>query len=258
MVAKKFVWALVFILFPACMNKGGTSPTSPTETKVAAPAAPSAQVLGLVSFNFDDGRLCSFQTALPMIERAGWKSTNYIITHPTGSDYVTSGDVISLEIRGHEVGNHTRTHEDLTLMTAAQQDDEIEGAKQDLLKMGVKSVDTFAYPFGAYNNGLLSKISGFGYLGARTTDNGANQRGTNRFALKRMNLGGAVTIDNVKAAVDGAIRENTWLILLSHHVDHLPNDYSVTPELYQQIVDYVASKKVKVVTNREGIKLMGL
>jgi peptidoglycan/xylan/chitin deacetylase (PgdA/CDA1 family) len=258
---KKFVWVVLFVSCAACsMEK--SSPTAPTvpNTPAATPTAPtpSVTVKGLLSFNFDDGHRCSYENALPLLDAASLKSTNYIITRQLGTDYIGKNEILSIESRGHEVGNHTRTHNDLTLMTESQVQDEIDGAKQDLVSMGVKSIETFAYPFGAYNNALIGFISSHGYLGARSTDNGANQNSTNRFALKRQNLGGDVTIKDVQGWIDASIANNTWLILLSHHIDHDPNQYSITPELFRQIVDYVALKKIKVVTNREGIHSMGL
>lgn len=240
---------------------GHDNPISPSLVETIGPVTKTSANSfseAMITFSFDDGRECTFNSAIPILDTAGFKSTNYIITKRlTGTeDYITGAKVLSLETRGHEIGNHTRTHPDLTLLSPTELQNEIEGAKQDLLVLGVKKVETLAYPFGAYNIGIAEFISSAGYLGARTTDEGGTLPSTNRFALKRRNLGGAVTISDVQSWVNVAVANREWLIMTSHHVDYSPNDYSITPDLFRQIVDLVVSKRLRVVTISEGLKVM--
>jgi peptidoglycan/xylan/chitin deacetylase (PgdA/CDA1 family) len=207
----------------------------------------------MITFSFDDGRECTFNSAIPILDTAGFKSTNYIITKRlTGTDYITGA-----KVRVRNTWSRNRYHTPLTHpLSPTELQNEIEGAKQDLLVLGVKKVETLAYPFGAYNIGIAEFISSAGYLGARTTDEGGTLPSTNRFALKRRNLGGAVTISDVQSWVNVAVANREWLIMTSHHVDYSPNDYSITPDLFRQIVDLVVSKRLRVVTISEGLKVM--
>lgn len=240
-----------------CSYSSTTSP-SPVVNGQITKASSSSFSEPMVTFSFDDGRDCTYGNAIPTLDTAGFKSTNYIITKRlTGTeDYITASKVLNLEARGHEIGNHTRTHQDLTTLSQTELQNEVDGGRQDLLGLGVQKVETLAYPFGAYNNGLTGFISSAGYLGARTTDDGNTLPSTNHFALKRRNLGGAVTISDVQNWVNTAIANKEWLILTSHHVDYSPNEYSITPDLLKQIVDLVVSKRLRVVTISEGLRAM--
>lgn len=260
---KRHISPLVFVmsLTATLYGCGRGTPTSPspvvitsTVTKTSANSFSEA----MVTFSFDDGRECAYESAIPILDTAGFKSTNYIITKRlTGAeDYITGAKVLSLEARGHEIGNHTRTHPDLTTLSQTELQNEVLGGRQDLLDLGVQKVETLAYPFGAYNSGLAGFISNAGYLGARTTDDGDTLPSTDRFALKRRNLGGAVTISDVQNWVNTATTNKEWLILTSHHVDYSPNEYSITPDLLKQIVDLVVSKRLSVVTISEGLNAM--
>ncbi|HSB04132.1 MAG TPA: polysaccharide deacetylase family protein, partial [Thermodesulfobacteriota bacterium] len=49
-----------------------------------------------------------------------------------------------------------------------------------------KEVRFFAYPFGAYDSGIMDSLKHLGYKGAFTTDPGGNLKGDNPYLLKRM------------------------------------------------------------------------
>lgn len=250
-----------FGLVTALYGCGHDNPLTPSMTPTTSPVTKTSVNSfseAMISFSFDDGRECTYSSAIPILDTAGFKSTNYIITKRlTGTeDYITGAKVLSLEARGHEIGNHTRTHPDLTTLSQTELQDEVDGARQDLIGIGVQKIETLAYPFGAYNSGLTGFISSTGYLGARTTDDGDTQPSTDRFALKRRNLGGAVTISDVQNWVNVAAVNKERLILTAHHVDYSPNEYSITPDLLKQIVDLVTAKRLRVVTISEGLNAM--
>lgn len=252
-----FVMSLTATLY-GCGSSSTTSPSPVVTTSTVTKTSANSFSEVMVTFSFDDGRECAYESAIPILDAAGFKSTNYIITKRlTGAeDYITGAKVLSIEARGHEIGNHTRTHPDLTTLSQTELQNEVQGAREDLLSLGVKKVETLAYPFGAYNGGLTGFISSAGYLGARTTDDGDTLPSTDRFALKRRNLGGAVTISDVQNWVNVAAVNKEWLILTAHHVDYSPNEYSITPDLLKQIVDLVTAKRLRVVTISEGLNAM--
>ena len=215
---------------------------------------------GLVSLNFDDGYKITFTNALPILNKAGLKSTQYVISGTLngsyGPSYVTAADVLTMQAQGHEIGAHTQTHPHLPQLTNSQIIDEITGSRGDLLSIGVKNVDTFAYPFGEYNDFVVQTVKNAGFSGARTTDEGFNLKNTNKFLLKFQSVEVNTTVAQVKQWIDSAVANHTWLILIFHQIDHSNDQYSFYPENLQQIVDYITQKKVHVVTTSQGIKLM--
>src|SRR5215472_7647581 len=111
------------------------SPSAPTNPNPPSSGPPTE---GVVSINFDDGYESAYDNGLPIVERAGFKTTQFIITKEVGEPgYVTKGQILAMQNSSHEIGDHTQTHPNLTTLTPAQQKDEIVGAQQALAEMGV-------------------------------------------------------------------------------------------------------------------------
>jgi peptidoglycan/xylan/chitin deacetylase (PgdA/CDA1 family) len=212
---------------------------------------------GMLSITFDDGVLTTYQNAIPILDQAGLKSTNYIITGRMFDgfpEYIKAADVLSLQARGHEIGAHTVTHPDLALIPFAQAQYEINQSKQDLLNIGVNSVNTFAYPFGSYNAQAVQIVQNAGYMGARSTDGGYDDPTSNKFILSRQGIDITTTVAQVQGWVDYAAQNNLWLILVFHHVDDSATTYSTTPAMFQQMINYIVQKQIPVVTMTQGLQ----
>jgi peptidoglycan/xylan/chitin deacetylase (PgdA/CDA1 family) len=152
--------------------------------------------------------------------------------------------------QGHEIGSHSRTHADLTLLSDAQVRDEVTGAKADLVRIGITPT-SIAFPYGTYNSLVDKVVRDSGYLAARTAliaDGGYNYKDTDRFHLKTQSVEQATTLDDIKAMIDSSIQNKTWLILVLHEVDNSGSQYSTSPSKLQQIVDYLKLKNASVVT----------
>ena len=68
-----------------------------------------------------------------------------------------------------DVGDHTAHHVDLRLLTASQLQTEIAGSRHVLERVLGHPVYFFAYPFGAYNDAVLSALKSAGFTMAYTT-----------------------------------------------------------------------------------------
>ncbi len=219
-------------------------------------ADPTKFAAGFVSIVFDDGRRSSYDIALPILDNAGLKSSHFIVTGRMGAGFpgfIKTNEVLDIQSRGHEVGSHTRTHRDLTLLSASEQLSEISGSRQDLLNIGISEVKSFAYPFGSFNNSVVQTVKNSGYLGARATIDGDNLRNENPYLIKRESMEINTTLSKAKADIDKAIANKTWLVLTFHQVDTSGNQFSVTPQLFQGIVDYLKAKNVTVRTFKDGL-----
>jgi peptidoglycan/xylan/chitin deacetylase (PgdA/CDA1 family) len=230
---------------------------------------------GLVSIDFDDGYQSMYDNGLPIVDAAGLKSTQYIITQNVGTDsYVTLDEVLQMYNNGHEIGVHTRTHPNLTTVSQGQMTDEIVGAKQDLISWGIMPT-TLAYPYGGYSPAVEAVVQGAGLRGARDSDLGYNSSG---FGLT---FGGPLyhdtlplvlwseaaemdmntTLSDITSEIDYAVANNLWLIILFHRVDETDPccaSISVDHTLIQGTVNYLLQKKVPVVTNNEGMIIENL
>lgn len=274
----------ILVTVPAAELTSLTPPNHPLAVTVTNPSPKagtsgplpfSITNRGLVSINFDDGYQSMYDNALPILDAAGLKSTQYIITQQVGWDtYVTLDEVLQMYNNGHEIGVHTRTHPNLTTLTEAQMTDEIAGAKQDIISWGINPT-TLAYPYGAYNPTVEGVVKSAGLRGARDSDLGYNSSGLgltfggplyhdthplllwSEAAENDMNT----TLSDITSEIDYAVANNLWLIILFHRVDETDpccSSISVDHSLIQGTVDYLVNGKVPVVTNNEGLVIENL
>jgi peptidoglycan/xylan/chitin deacetylase (PgdA/CDA1 family) len=224
---------------------------------VALQSVPGAFEEGMVSINFDDGWTSQHTNALPILEAANLSASFYIITQVLGKGgYMTESQVRDIAARGHDIGAHTRTHPHLPQISREQMEDEIVGSKSDLEAMGI-SIATFAYPYGEFNDDA-EEIVRSNFRGARIVQEGLNTRSTDAYLLRTESLERTTSIEQIRQWVDSAIANNAWLILSFHQVDPASEDqYAVTPNMLQDIVDYLAETSVPVVTTSEGLGRQG-
>jgi peptidoglycan/xylan/chitin deacetylase (PgdA/CDA1 family) len=85
--------------------------------------------------------------------------------------------------RTFEIGAHTVSHVDLTLLTREQQEKEIRGGKTLLEDITETEVVGFCYPRGRYNKVSLGIVAAAGYSYARTAKNFCSAIGGSRFEV---------------------------------------------------------------------------
>jgi peptidoglycan/xylan/chitin deacetylase (PgdA/CDA1 family) len=212
---------------------------------------------GIVSLNFDDGFVSAYRNGIPILDRAGLKSTLYVVTGYLGSlEYMTTEQVLVLRAKGHEIGAHTRTHPHLSTLAPRLAEQEIVGGKADLAALGVQA-SSFAYPYDDYNEGVETQVEQAGYRNARTSRIGFNG-GVEiaPYLLRAVVVESSMTPKQVCALIDEARATRTWLILVFHRVDEDGNPYSVSHETLRTIVKYLVSKRVPVVTTSQGFELL--
>lgn len=217
---------------------------------------------GIVSLAFDDGWRSVYENALPILESGNLKSTQYIVSryldakHPA---YMDARQVCDLEQRGHEIGCHSVSHRHLPEQTQAIIQEEVALSQRCLQDFGL-SPQTFAYPYGDYDERVIDAVKRSGFKGARTAgedrDSGFNDMSADPYLLK----GQAVKIDTPLARIEEwvhHVRDNDlWLVLVFHQIDHEGREWSTTPETLCRIVEHLLMVQARVVTVREGLKIL--
>jgi peptidoglycan/xylan/chitin deacetylase (PgdA/CDA1 family) len=134
----------------------------------ASAAAPPT----IVSLGFDDGYASAYTTVAPLLASHNMHGTFFIISGEAGqSGYMTWPQIQSLAAAGNEIGGHTLTHPQLSLLSDADVRHEVCGNRADLLGRGFQ-VSDFAYPFGTLGTINATDeqiIAGCGYNTARTS-----------------------------------------------------------------------------------------
>ncbi|MCF0215187.1 MAG: carbohydrate-binding protein, partial [Fibrobacteraceae bacterium] len=191
---------------------------------------------GAVSFTFDDGstnqldQLGSYFDANPDV-----KVTFFI----TGAMYAGAGDLsgyINMTKKGHEIGNHSKSHSNLT--QGANLQNEISGYKSTLQGKGIEVV-SFATPYCASNATVETEMNK-GHIANR------NCAGAKYYAWgsepQWMNLssncytnGGANT-NNAKSYMGQAKSQKAWTVQLNHGVG-TSDQYGISTNDMKSIMD---------------------
>ena len=213
---------------------------------------------GAVTLRFDDGWFSQYQVALPKMKSAGLKGTFFIVTKQLSdngySGFMSTSQIKDLYSAGNEIGAHTRTHPYLSQLSSTDQQNEIQGSRNDLLAMNVGPITSFAYPFGDYDSTTLNLVENDGFSDAAATLDGDVTLSSDKYQLQRQSMESNVTFTQAQKWIDNAIANKEWLILSFHQIDTSGVQYSISPTIFNQIVDYLKQKNIPVVTIQDGIK----
>jgi peptidoglycan/xylan/chitin deacetylase (PgdA/CDA1 family)/GT2 family glycosyltransferase len=126
-----------------------------------------------VLLTFDDGYEDIVEHALPVLRRYAFGAAVFIVTERIGATntwdeaqgsvtlrLMTAEQIRHWATQGIEFGAHSRTHADLTTLSANGLEDEIAGSRDDLAKILGTPVTSFAYPFGAFNQAVHERARG--------------------------------------------------------------------------------------------------
>jgi peptidoglycan/xylan/chitin deacetylase (PgdA/CDA1 family) len=161
--------------------------------------------------------------------------------------------VQDLAKRGHEIGCHTASHKHLPEETETLIKEEVVLSKKYLEKL-VGPVETFAYPWGEYDDRVFEVVKQAGFRGARSVYEGFNDATADLFLLKCKAVMVKTSVSEVRAWIDFARKNEVWLILMFHQIDHEGRAWSSAPETLKEIVDYLLDTKIAMITVQEGIK----
>jgi peptidoglycan/xylan/chitin deacetylase (PgdA/CDA1 family) len=126
----------------------------------------------LVVITFDDGFRNVYERGLPILQRFGFAATVFVVTDycgktndwPSQPHWVKRQPLLGwteareMSRAGIAFGSHTRTHSDLRTLPPHQIEEELVTSKRTIEDVLSRSVDIFAYPYGAYDE-RVRKIS---------------------------------------------------------------------------------------------------
>lgn len=142
-----------------------------------------------VVLTFDDGYEDNYTTLLPMLEERHMTAVVYMVTNSIGrKDYLSWNQLRDMQARGIEIGSHTANHQPLTNLDREKQAEEMKLSKLLMEWNGLKTIYSFSYPNGAYDEGMPDLLRENEYLNAVTGDGGLNTLKTNPYLLQRTNI----------------------------------------------------------------------
>ncbi|MGO4491925.1 polysaccharide deacetylase family protein [Arthrobacter sp. 2YAF22_2] len=256
----KAVWvvssllALVGLTVPALLApKGQTSSPAPSEAS-AGPAVDTRPALTTVSFTFDSGR-SSQMVAAATLKKAGMRGTFFVnsgfLQEP---GYLGVDDLHTLVADGNEVGGHTVTLADLSVVTGDEAARQVCSDRSNLADLGFK-VSSFAYPFGAVTPAAESQVASCGYNSARSSgdirspfgcancDVAETVRPTDPFRTRSVvEIGNTWNLANLQQLVTAAEERGGWLQLVFYDIDESGSPRSITPQLFKEFTDWLAPR----------------
>lgn len=168
----------------------GWAPVGLTE----ALARPGERVVALT---FDDGFTDFLDTALPVLERHGARSTLYVPTRDLGghASWLADGadlalldaaGVAEVAARGQEVGSHGARHVPMDVLPAAVADAHLRESRRVLEDVTGRPVRSFCYPHGYHSRRLRGLVRRAGYLNACAIGHRTSPAGEDPWGLSRL------------------------------------------------------------------------
>ncbi|MBX7246379.1 MAG: polysaccharide deacetylase family protein [Candidatus Sumerlaeaceae bacterium] len=157
-----------------------------------------------VAITFDDDYRGQYWNAFPILTSYNFPATFYVHTGYvgvlTGKDHSTWAELQTMLNTGlHDVQSHTVNHVDLSGLTQATMDTELNNSRNSIITQLSKSVTSICYPYGGYNATVISRATLAGYVYAETTIGGLNVAGTPKMEIKRNLLGVGDTLATFKS-----------------------------------------------------------
>ena len=125
----------------------------------------------LVVLTFDDGNKSDIAYVAPLLKRYSFGAT-FFITEGLGflkdkKTFLTWDEIRKLHEAGLEIGNHTRSHPNVTRLSKERLLAEVEHIEKRCKEHGIPLPKTFCYPGWSHNREAVEVLAGKGYLFAR-------------------------------------------------------------------------------------------
>lgn len=124
-----------------------------------------------ILLTFDDGYADLADYAFPALRRYGFGAGVFIVTGQLGGTnawdeargaathrLLTAEQILYWATQGIEFGAHSRTHADLTTLSAPELAKEVVGSRDDLANLLGSQVVSYAYPYGFYNQAVVDCV----------------------------------------------------------------------------------------------------
>ena len=153
----------------------------------------------VVGITFDDGFKNNLTHALSILQKFNFSATCYIISQNIGginhwdlhkgipeNPLMDENEVKQWINGGMEIGSHTQNHVRLAEIDIELAAQEITKSKLDLEKQFNCSIEHFCYPYGSYNDEIITIVKKTGYTTATTVNRGRAKSDNNLLTLPRV------------------------------------------------------------------------
>jgi peptidoglycan/xylan/chitin deacetylase (PgdA/CDA1 family) len=163
-----------------------------------------------VLVTFDDGYPEFPRVVDAMAAASIEQATLYVTTGQADSPGRVRWSDLAAMPESIQIGAHSRTHPQLDLLGAAELDDEVRGAKDDVEQHLGRACRSFAYPHGHHGRRVADVVKATGYSSAAAVKNALSHRRDDPFALARVTITATTTDGQVEELLAGRGAPVSW------------------------------------------------
>ena len=215
-------------------------------------------------FMFDDGHDDVYDIAYPIMRKKNIPGTAYIVSDDIdGGGIMANTELLELHNWGWTIANHTKTHADLTALTQAQIETELNTCKTALIAWGIDDDGPLhvAYPGGSHDDDgdLAAAMAAAGMLTGRTVH--STPAPTLPIILPYhlpsiKTFGNTLSLAQAKTYADGVIAAGTVGPCLFHELVETPatgSEWGIQD--FTDFCAYLAQQRVRCITIDELYRL---
>ena len=165
-----------------------------------------------VAVTFDDAYEDT-PRAIELLRERGLRASVYVTTGQIDSGAMIRREQLERLARQPEtveLGAHTVSHPALDELDIEEIEREVSDSKQALEQIIDRSVDTFAYPFGAYDARVRAAVIDAGFSSAAAVKNALSHPDDDPWAIARFTIGIATSPEHIVQILDGKGAPYAW------------------------------------------------
>lgn len=224
-------WAVSAGHFQAQMDylhANGWNTVTMAALATAARQPPSPTVV----ITFDDGYVNNL-SAVEILQARGMRATWFIVSGSVGQApfwpadgrpegrLLSSEELRAMDAAGMEIGSHTRAHSPLTELAPDAVHEELRTSKAELEGILGHPVESFAYPYGKFNDAVVDAVRTAGYGAACTTRPGWATRDGDPHRLRRLSIMNDDTVSTLARKLALADNDVSWRRLAGYSLDRV-------------------------------------
>lgn len=216
----------------------------------------------LVTFTFDDAPASACATGAALLERYQARGTFYIsgggcgLISP-GGRLASAEQLKALYAAGHEIGCHTFSHAAVGAVNRNALFDELE--RNRIFLQGIHrdiGIRNFAYPYGDLSFPAKQRMAAH-FNSCRSLRPGVNAGVIDLAALKSCELqNSSIGRQGIQDIIAATVRQNGWLIFVSHDVDNQPSRFGTSPDLLEFTLHTATAALCQIVSVGSALRIL--